>query len=302
MIAPVVSVVVPTRGRPSALKRCLESLSLQELPAGAFEIVVIDDGSPEEVRLPESAGPTLRLQRQARGGPAAARNRGLEIARGEYVAFIDDDCEASPKWLGELVSCLQQHPGAGVGGPVVNELTRNPFAEASQALVSFLCAYYNGNPEDARFFTSNNLAFPRAALIAAGGFDAQYQRAAAEDRELCDRWRRQGRRLVTAPDALVRHSHNLSLTGFCRQHFLYGTGAWHYWQHRANGQAGRIKVESLGFYGRLLTWPMKTRGVAGLPVGALLALAQVANAAGFFTQAVRERRHPGTQNVSRTPN
>ena len=287
---PFLSVVVPTRGRPGALKRCLESLSRQDYPADAFEIVVIDDGSPEPVPLPgPGSGVSPRLHRQAQAGPAAARNRGLEIARGEYVAFIDDDCEAAPDWLRQLVSVLQEHPGAGVGGLVVNELARNPFSEASQALVSFLCEYYNANPQDARFFTSNNLAFPRAALVEAGGFDAKYQRAAAEDRELCDRWRRQGRRLVTAQDAVVRHSHNLTLPGFCRQHFSYGTGAWHYWQHRANGQASQVKVEPLGFYGSLLTWPIRTRGVAGLPVGALLALAQVANAAGFFSEAIRRR-------------
>lgn len=287
---PVVSVVVPTRGRPGALKRCLESLVRQDYPIDAFEIVVIDDGSPQPVTLPE-IGPdvSVLLRRQPQGGPAAARNHGLEHARGEYVAFIDDDCEASPDWLRELVGTLQRHPGAGAGGPVANDLARNPFSEASQALVSFLCEYYNASPEDARFFTSNNLAFPRAALMEAGGFDAQYQRAAAEDRELCDRWRRQGRRLVTAPAALVRHSHDLTLPAFWRQHFSYGTGAWHYWQHRANGQSSRVKVEPLGFYGSLLTWPVRTHGVAGLPVGALLALAQVANAAGFFSEAMRRR-------------
>jgi hypothetical protein len=48
-------------------------------------------------------------------------------------------------------------------------------------------------------------------------------------------------------------------------------------------------VEPLGFYRSLLAWPVRTRGVAGLPVGALLALAQVANAAGFFSEAMRRR-------------
>ena len=105
---PVVSVVVPTRGRPGALKRCLESLMRQDYPTDAFEIVVIDDGSPQPVTLPEfGSGVSVTLSRQTQGGPAAARNHGLEHARGEYVAFIDDDCEASPDWLSELVGTLQ---------------------------------------------------------------------------------------------------------------------------------------------------------------------------------------------------
>lgn len=286
------SVVVPTRGRPGALRRCLESLSHQDYPADAFEVVVIDDGSPEHVVLPAAIGGGLdvRLERQPQAGPASARNHGLQLARGEYVAFTDDDCEASPGWLRALVRGLEQHRGAGVGGTVVNELRRNLFAETSQALVSFLCAYYNADPEDARFFTSNNLAFPRAALMDVGGFDAEYQRAAAEDRELCDRWRRQGRRLVASPDAVVRHAHDLTLPAFWRQHFGYGSGAWNYWRHRAEGDSGRVKVESLAFYRRLLAWPVRTRGVSGLPVSMLLVLAQFANASGFAMEAIRQKR------------
>ncbi len=165
---PVVSVVVPTRGRPGALKRCLESLSRQDYPTDAFEIVVIDDGSPQPVTLPDfGSGASLTLQRQAQGGPAAARNHGLEHARGEYVAFIDDDCEASPDWLRELVSALQQHPGAGVGGPVVNDLARNPFSEASQALVSFLCEVLQREPRGRSLLHEQQPRVP--ARCAAGG-------------------------------------------------------------------------------------------------------------------------------------
>ena len=273
-----------------ALKRCLESLSRQDYPTDAFEIVVIDDGSPQPVTLPElGSGASLTLHRQAQGGPPRRATMGWSM-------------RAASMWRSSTTTARHRQTGCVSWSALCSSIR----APASEALSSTTwpatrfprparrwsrssASYYNANPEDARFFTSNNLAFPRAALMEAGGFDAQYQRAAAEDRELCDRWRRQGRRLVTAPDALVRHSHNLTLPGFWRQHFSYGTGAWHYWQHRANGQSSRVKVEPLGFYGSLLTWPVRTRGVAGLPVGALLALAQVANAAGFFSEAMRRR-------------
>jgi GT2 family glycosyltransferase len=289
---PFVSVVVPTCGRPDALRRCLLSLATQDYGTDAFEVIVIDDGSPEPVELPgEIRGRmAVTVQHQARAGPAAARNRGLKAARGDYIAFLDDDCEASSAWLHELVASLEAHSGAGAGGTVVNGLEKNLFAEASQTLVSFLCAYYNADPQNARFFTSNNLAFPRAALMESGGFDAEYQRAAAEDRELCDRWRRQGRRLVTASRAVVRHEHNLTFVRFWRQHFVYGSGAWHYWRHRASGRASRVKVEPLAFYRRLLTWPIRMHGASGTPVALLLVMAQFANAAGFVTEACRPER------------
>ena len=287
---PFVSIVVPTCGRPLQLARCLASLARLDYPRDAFEVVVIDDAGdaplPDEIRS-ALAAVTLHRHEPPRRGPAAARNAGVSRARGTIVAFIDDDCQAEAGWIRELVTALEAHPGSGCGGTVVNALRDNVYSEASQALVSFLCAYYNPDPSHATFFSSNNLAFWRSALLEAGAFNARYPRAAAEDRELCDRWRQQGRPLVSAPRAIVRHAHAMTLASFLRQHFWYGTGAWRYHQARVARGGGRVRVEPLRFYRRLIAWPLTTRGWRGVPVSALLIVAQVANAAGFFVEAVR---------------
>lgn len=287
---PLVSIVVPTCRRNQQLARCLASLARLDYPRALLEIIVVDDGG--NARLPDPGDPalpdvTLHRHDTPLQGPAAARNSGLTRSRGTVVAFIDDDCEADPGWIRELVAALEPHPGGGCGGTVVNALTDNLYAEASQALVSFLCAYYNVPPPRATFFSSNNLAFSRAALVEAGAFDARYPRAAAEDRELCNRWCQQGRPLVSAPRAIVRHAHAMTPVSFLRQHYWYGTGAWRYHQARGARGGGRVRVEPLRFYGRLIAWPLTTRGWRGLPVSALLVLAQVANVVGFFAEAVR---------------
>ena len=136
----------------------------------------------------------------------------------------------------------------------MNQLRHNPFAEASQLIVSFLCGYY-ADERTGRFFTSNNLAFPARALQAIGGFDATYTRAAAEDRELCDRWVDGGGRLVAVPEAVVLHAHALTPGGFVRQHFDYGRGALGYRRARAARAGAPLRIEPWAFYRDLLLYP-----------------------------------------------
>ena len=88
--APLVSIVVPTYDRAAFLTEALASVVAQTVED--WECVVVDDGSPEPVSLPESVDPRIRLVRRPRnGGPAAARNTGLLEARGAFVTFLDDD-------------------------------------------------------------------------------------------------------------------------------------------------------------------------------------------------------------------
>ncbi|MEI8319890.1 MAG: glycosyltransferase family A protein, partial [Planctomycetia bacterium] len=85
----IVTVVVPTYRRPQQLRRCLEALAAQTFPE-PWEVVVVDDGSPQPFSaadMPATDRLALRVIRQENAGPAAARNRGVREARGEFVAF-----------------------------------------------------------------------------------------------------------------------------------------------------------------------------------------------------------------------
>ena len=81
---PTVSVVIATFARPESLRRCLEAFAAQTLARGAFEVIVCDDGSPSPVAPTVEAFAdrmTVRVVRQPRAGPAAARNEGARHAR-----------------------------------------------------------------------------------------------------------------------------------------------------------------------------------------------------------------------------
>lgn len=93
----LVSVIIPTYGRPAFLAEAVDSVLQQSYPQ--FEVLVIDDGWPEPVRLAVSDPRVTLLRHERNLGPAAARNTGLRHARGEFVAFLDDDDRFTPDRL-----------------------------------------------------------------------------------------------------------------------------------------------------------------------------------------------------------
>ncbi len=300
MHRPLVSVVVPTYRRPQRLAMCLEALRAQSLGADAFEIVVVDDGSPTPVTLPAwsaEGGVPIRLVRQANAGPAAARNRGVAESRGSLIAFTDDDCLPAATWLERLVAAHEEHPTALVGGTSINGLVDDLFATSSQLIVDMVYDHFNRRRDGSAYFlTSNNILCQRSAYLALGGFDTSYPRAGAEDRDFCDRWRNSGRGLYWVEQALLEHRHSQSLAAFATLHYRYGRGAYRYHAQRRQRRSGTMH-DDLGFHGSMLR--LLTRHLGRIPGGfrraqivACLGLWQCSNALGFLVEAIAERFAP----------
>jgi len=296
-MTPVWSVVIPTRNRVDRLRNCLRALAAQNYPREQFEVIVVDDGGDREIEPlePEFLKQLqIRLVRQPQTGPAVARNRGASLARGEFLAFTDDDCTPIPDWLSELERVLRPNPNALVGGRVLNALGRNPYSTASQLLIDYLCAAYthNGQP---RFLTSNNIALTREAFVRLGGFDESFPLPAAEDRALSEHWRQSGGDILYVEGPVVHHLHNLTLGGFLRQHFRYGRGARHFSLVCKRNGWEAIRIEPLGFYLGLIAFPLKR--VSALPVSRywvsiLLFTSQVAGVAGYAREAIYGKAVP----------
>ena len=288
------SVVVPTYQRPRQLAACLEALAALDYPLDRYEVIVVDDGSsqpPEDVVRGFRHRLDVSLLSRPHGGPALARNSGAAQARGDWLAFTDDDCAPARDWLRLLAARLTQAPDCAVGGRVVNSLSANPYSTASQLVVSWLYAYYNADPERARFLTSNNFAMAVQRFRAVGGFDETYPNAAAEDREICDRLLQRGQRIIYAPEAVVHHAHPLTFAGFCRQHFHYGRGAFCFRRVRSRRCAEPVRLEPLSFYTGLLRHPFaQASGGFALSLAALAFLSQAVHTAGFAWEALHADR------------
>lgn len=290
---PLFSVIIPTFNRPVRLKACLNAIADLNFPAEAFEVIVVDDSSPVSPEplvdeLSRKIPATLVVQPHA--GPATARNTGAAQATGRYLAFTDDDCRPHPDWLAHLNDALGQTPDKIIGGLTVNALPENLYATASQDLISFLYAALNANPDQAQFFTSNNMALARNLFNDLGGFDKYFPFAAAEDRDFCERWLEQGRGLGFARQAVIYHSHALTLASFFRQHFYYGRGGYHFYRLRAQRKSRVVRLQRPGFYARLLAQPLgaaQLKRPGGLRLAGLTLLSQMATAAGYAAEMLK---------------
>ncbi len=197
-----VSVVIPTHRRPDLLHRCLTPLMAQTLPAAAYEIVVVDDGrdalTEQVVRSlvhQHPSGPLLRYVRPPAGsrGPAAARNCGWRAARGEVIAFTDDDTIPFVDWLSEGLRAMV--PGvAAVSGCV--KVPVPPAPTDYERNVKRL--------EIAEFVTANCFV-RRSMLERVGGFDERFTRAWREDSDLHFTLLEHDGEIVRAPRAVVLH-------------------------------------------------------------------------------------------------
>ncbi|MCB8981796.1 MAG: glycosyltransferase [Ardenticatenaceae bacterium] len=290
---PTFSIIVPTYDRPLPLWRCLQALTQLDYPRALFEVVVVDDGSRmllAPLVAAFQAKMTIHLVTQRHKGPAAARNVGAGVANGRFLAFTDDDCAPHADWLYQLALCLLAHPDKMVGGRTQNALPQNWFSQTSQLLTNYLYGHYNSVADHARFLASNNFALAAERYRQVGGFDETLSLAAGEDREFCDRWRQHGLGMLYLPQAIVNHEHYLDVRSFWRQHFNYGRGAWLFHTIRSERTNRIIRLESLSFYLRLVSYPLLVgKGWRALRLTAMLVGTQAANAAGFFYERFASR-------------
>lgn len=269
------SVVVATRDRAAALRRCLAALAAQD--AGELEVVVVDDASRDRGAAEQAiavCGLQARLIRGPGRGPATARNLGWRATHGDVVCFTDDDCEPQPGWAA-LLGDAAALSGVAAGRTMVEEGAPAPVV-ASQAITDYLQSA-SLDPATGRlgFAPTCNLAATREAL-ARLPFDETFPTAAGEDRDFSTRAEAAGLAPLYVPVAVVVHRPELTGRAFLRQQYRYGQGAVRF---RAAGE-GRGLARP-GFYAGLV----RAGFAHGPRAGALVLAAQAAVASG----AVAER-------------
>ena len=290
---PFFSIIIPTLNRSAQLATCLQSLACLDYPPDRFEVIVVDDGSrtrPETLVASLCNRIDIVLTPQPHGGPAMARNTGAQKAKGEFLAFTDDDCIPTANWLQTLSARFSGTRNVMIGGKTLNALPNNLYSTATQLLIDYLYQYYNPYPDDAHFFTTNNLAMPSDLFRSVYGFDTTFPLAAGEDRDFCDRWLHSGKRVIYAPEVVVYHAHVLNFRTFWRKHLTYGRGAYRYHQVRAQRGSGPFRPDPK-FYIRLILDPfIQKQRKRALRVTVLLMISQAANGLGFLWEGLNQHK------------
>ena len=209
---PLVSVVVPTRNRADLLSDALGSLVEQDYPADRYEILVVDDGSIDdtpsvvEALAQAHSKPRLSLLRQPARNQNAARNRGVSEAKGELIAFLDDDELAPANWLSGLVAGCMRHPDADVvGGPYRLRLEASTPRVCEAHWPGVDGAFGWGESErEVEHVSGGNMLIRRRAFIRTGKFNESLQ-GWYDETEWMFRHRRGGGQIVYLPSVPIWH-------------------------------------------------------------------------------------------------
>ena len=223
-IWPSVTIVIPAYGRPDATRVCVNSLLELDYPTPQLEIIVVDDASDPPL-APTLADLPVRLLNVERNiGQSAARNLAAAEASGDVLAFIDNDCVATPTWLRELVPYLADPTMAMVGGRIVA-----PPPTGMVAAYEAVCSPLDMGPtegtvgpdEVVAYLPTCNLLVRRDVLLAEGGFDTEMR--LGEDVDFVWRVLRSGGRAHYAAAGEIVHEHRVRLGALLRRRIEYAS-------------------------------------------------------------------------------
>lgn len=225
---PKISVVITTYNRQASVRKMLELLDQQTLPPESFEVVVADDGSPDETpemiaELLKRVRYNLRHLRHKNQGPGAAQNLGIRDAACDIVLLLADDIMPSPRMLEEHLKSHTEHPEDcfAVLGKVIQspELPRDALHKVWDP---FQYDRFDGRTEVEGFnFMGCNISFKKSFMVANG----MYRERAAiahEDIELGYRLMTKGLRIIYNSCALAYHEHVESLEKICTRAYERG--------------------------------------------------------------------------------
>ena len=232
------SVIIPVYNGAQTIETSLQALAQQTIAPHRYEIIVVDDGSTDDiaatVREWSEAHPSIHctLVRQTNQGPAAARNRGAQVAVGTILLFTDADCCPTRNWIEQLISVFdnttdqlgddstQTDTPKQISAAMGAYRSKQQSSAARFAQLEFEQRYaHMGNELTIDVVATYSAAFRRTIFADAKGFDPSFPKANNEDVELSYRLNAAGHRMVFVPDAIVYHTHDTTWWDYARTKF-----------------------------------------------------------------------------------
>jgi len=231
---PFVSIIIVSFNGLNLLKECLASVYKQSYPQDKYEIIVVDNNSTDgSVNYIKTNYPSvIVIQNSENGGFARPNNKAAAIAKGEYLALLNNDMYAKENWLEELVASQQRTGAACVGGAILNRdgskidffdgtidcigngyFLGDSYSPRRAKLSTILDNYHH--EKDVFYASGSAMLIDKAVFLSIGGFDEDIY-IYHEDDDLCWRLWLLGHRVVTSPFAITFHRHGTTSRRFAK--------------------------------------------------------------------------------------
>ncbi|MFC0200955.1 glycosyltransferase [Paracoccus rhizosphaerae] len=231
-----ISVVIPVWNGESRIAATLDAISLQTAARDQFEVIVVDNGSTDGTADIVRRYPFVTLLSEPQPGSYRARNRGVAVARCEYILFTDGDCIPVPEWIEEAMKEIGKNRDVGIWAGQITMFTEPGatfFSSRYEKLINGFDQKHNA--EAGRCVTANWLC-RRDTLIALGGFDDAA--LSSGDIECSGRFVKAGHRIVYAPGMTVGHPTRANLPELARKRRRVVGGRW---RLRGISEMGAVK-------------------------------------------------------------
>ena len=212
------SIIIPTFNGAARIGHCLDAL-LPQIAGKDIEILVVDDGSTDSTAVVVSGYRGVRLITQANAGPASARNRGAQEARGRILLFTDDDCVPMPNWLQAMLDCFDDAAVVGAKGvyrthqrSIAARFVQIEYEDKYRLMAGLDCI---------DFVDTYSAGFIRDRFLEMNGYDTSFPVACAEDIELSYRMSARGWKMKFVPQAIVYHTHPATLSNYLKKKYKF---------------------------------------------------------------------------------
>lgn len=223
------SIIVPTYNRSDEIVELIKSVDELQFNPLKFELIIVDDGSSDDTEtqvkaLSKTLRITIRYITQDHKGPGAARNTGMNEAKGDFFLFIDSDCTVSNSWLSEIDTAIRTTSAEAFGGPDSHLESFSPLLKAiNYSMTSFITTGgIRGHKRKklGKFYPrSFNMGLSASLYKKIGGFGSLRH---GQDIEFSNRIIKSGANVAHVEQAIVYHKRRTSIYKFFKQVFNWG--------------------------------------------------------------------------------